>query len=111
VNEARQVPPPTQLKKRKGPDLPPSVDGNTTKRTKTSDPGGLVPNWKKSVDLLSHIANKHPVDFVDDEDHVSVEGEFDRAEGSGTLGDVRESTYPKFPTVKIDRKLVRDCHI
>jgi hypothetical protein len=111
VNEARQVPPPSQLKKRKGPDPSPPVDGHATKRTKTSDPGGLVPNWKKSVDILSHIANKHPIEFVDDEDHVSVEGEFDRAEGSGTLGAACESTYPKFPTVKIDKMLVRDYHI
>ena len=110
MNQARQVPPPSesQLKKRKGPDPPPPADGDTsTKRTKISEPGGLVPNWKKSVGLLSHIAKKHPIEFVDDEDVVE-EGEFDRAEGPETLNAVRAS---KPSTVRIDSKSVSHYHM
>lgn len=110
MNDARQVPPNpppsgSQLKKRKEPDsdLPPPVDGNaSTKRTKTSNPGGLVTNWKQSVGLLEHVANKHPIDFFDDED-VTVEGEFDNAEGPDMLNAVRAS---KPSTVKIESKMV-----
>ena len=109
MNGARQVPPsaPTnpQLKKRKGPELARAINGNSsTKRAKVSQPGGLVPNWKKKADvgLLQHIARKNPIEFVNDEDNV-VEGEFDRAEGPETLNAVRAS---KPSTVRIDSKSV-----
>ena len=107
----RQVPPNpppplgSQLKKRKEPDsdLPPPVNGNaSTKQTKTSNPGGLVTNWKQSVGLLKHIANKHPIDFFDDED-VMVKGEFDNVKGLNMLNAVRAS---KPSTVKIEFKTV-----
>lgn len=107
MNEVRQVPPTeSQSKKRKGPEPPTPVAGNTsTKRTKASEPGGLVPNWKKKTDvgILEHIARKRPIEFIDDEDDL-VEGEFDRSEGQDTLDAVR-ATKPS--TVRIDDKLVR----
>ena len=105
MNEARQVPPPSQSKKCKDPKPSPPVDGNTSaKRTKVSEPGGLVSNWKKKTDvgLLEHIARKRPIEFLDDEDDL-VEGEFDRAEGPDALNAVRDS---KPSTVRIDSKLV-----
>ena len=66
---------------------------------------GLVNNWKKKTDvgLLEHIAHKHPIEFIDDDDDM-VEGEFDRSEGQDTLDAVR-ATKPS--TVRIDDKLVR----
>jgi hypothetical protein len=108
VNEARQVPPtPSQIvKKRRAPGLPPSVDYNT-KRMKTSEPEGLVPNWKKNTNLLSQIACRNPIEFIDDEDDF-IKGEFDRAEGSDMLSAV---CALKPPTVRVDTKLVRDYHI
>ncbi|KAN0111553.1 hypothetical protein V8E52_008392 [Russula decolorans] len=104
VNEARQVPPPSQPKKRKGPEPPPPVEGNTsTKRTKTSEPGGLVPNWKKKTDLsiLEHIACKHPVEFINTDDEA--EAEFNKPEWPAMMAAVR-ATKP--PTVKIEKKLI-----
>lgn len=108
VNEAQQVPPPPSqiVKKRRAPELPPPVDDNT-KRMKTSEPGGLVPNWKKNTNLLSQIACKNPIEFIDNEDDF-IEEEFNRAEGSDMLSTVRAS---KPPTVRVDTKLVRDYHI
>ena len=111
MNGARQVPPasagPTesQLKKRKGPEPAPAVDSNpSTKRAKPSQPGGLVPNWKKKADvgLMQHIARKNPIEFVDDENDP-VEGEFDQCEGQDTLNAVRAA---KPSTVRIDSKSV-----
>jgi hypothetical protein len=109
VNEVRQVPPPSQLKKRKAPELPPPVDGNTsTKRIKASEPGGLLPNWKQnaSVGLLEHVAYKHPIEFIASDDKDNVEGEFDRSEGMKMLDAVRAA---KPSTVRVDYsdKLVR----
>jgi hypothetical protein len=108
VNNTRQVlpPPPSQSKKRKGPEPPPPVEANTsTKRTRTTEPGGLVRNWKRDVSILEHTAHKHVMEFVDDEDDLAdPEGEFDRAEGPGMLNAVRAS---KPSTVRIDSKLVR----
>lgn len=111
VNDARQVLPsqPPQLKKRKAPEPSPSVDANTsTKRTKTSEPGGLVPNWRRKADvgILNHVAHKHSIEFVDEED--IVEGEFDKAEALETLCAVRAS---KPSTVRVDKKLVCGFHI
>lgn len=93
MNDARQVPPPppVQLKKRKGPELPPPVDGKTNaKRHKISEPSGLVYDWKKNAGLLEHIAKRRPIEFVDSEDDL-VEGEFDKAEQPNTLNAVRAS--------------------
>lgn len=110
MNEARQVLPPqapTQSQKRKASEPPPPGEANSsTKRVKASEPGGLLPNWKRnaSVDILTHIARKNPIQFVDDEDDLPVvEGEFDRSEGTDTLEAVR-ATKPA--TVRIDDKLV-----
>jgi len=112
VNDARQVLPsqPPQLKKRRAPEPSPSVDANTcTKRPKPSEPGGLVPNWRRKTDvgILEHVARKHPIEFVDEEDDL-VEGEFDKAEALETLWAVRAS---KPSTVRVDKKLVCDFHI
>lgn len=107
MSEARQFPPPSQSKKRAGPDPPPPVDGNTsTKRTKVSEPGGLVSNWKKKINVgpLEHIACKRPIKFIDDEEDNIVEGEFDRAEEPDTLNAVRAS---KPSIVRVESKLVR----
>lgn len=109
MNEARLTPP-SQIKKRKGPEPPPvvAVDGNTNKRTKTSEPGGLVPNWKKNAGIMSSVTHKHPVDseavFIqgDNEDDL-VEGEFDKDESTDTLNTVRAS---KPSTVRINTKVV-----
>lgn len=96
MNEVRQVPPTeSQSKKRKGPEPPTPVAGNTsTKRTKASEPGGLVPNWKKKTDvgLLEHIGCKRPIEFIDNEDDL-VEGQFNRSEGQDTL-DAVHATKP-----------------
>ena len=99
-------PPPSQSKKRKDPEPSPLVNGNTSaKRTKVSEPGGLVSNWKKKTDvgLLEHVARKHPIEFIDDDNNM-VEGEFDRSEGQDTLDAVHAA---KPSTVRIDDKLVR----
>ena len=101
MNDARQMqpPPPSQIKKRKGPDPPPPVDGNTSsKRIKTSEPGGLVSNWKENAGLQTRVANKLPAEFDDNEDDF-VEGEFDRPEQPDTLKAVRAS---KPSTVKVE---------
>lgn len=106
MNEVRQVqpPPPSQLKKRKGPDPPPPAVGNTSsKRTKTSEPGGLVYNWKENAGLLYHIAKKRPVEFIDDDDDIA-QGEFDTAEQPDTLKAVRAS---KPSTVRVNPVSVR----
>jgi hypothetical protein len=102
VNNARQVQPlPFQVKKRKGPDPLPPVNGNTsTKRTKASEPGGLVRNWKPTLPL-SEIARKHPIQFVKDEDDME-EGEFDKEEGQASLEAVRAC---KPSTVRIDARV------
>jgi hypothetical protein len=57
------------------------------------------------VGLLSHIARKRPIEFIDNEDDSAepVEGEFDRSEGADTLAAVRAA---KPSTVRIDDKLV-----
>jgi hypothetical protein len=68
-----------------------------------SEPGGLVSNWKENADLQTSITNKHPVEFVDDEDDF-VEGEFDRAEQQDTLKAVRAS---KPSTVRVNPVSVR----
>jgi hypothetical protein len=110
VNEARHVPAPTSqiVKKRKAPERPeqpPLVhDSTSTKRMKASDPGGLVANWRQKTDLLSHIARKNPIEYIDDEDDF-IEGEFDRAERSDVLSAVRAS---KPSTVRINTTSVRD---
>jgi len=96
------------VKKRKGPEPPPSVDGNTsTKRTKMSEAGGLLHNWEHNVPAPSQIAKKHPIEFFDD-DNDFVEGEFDRSEGPETLNAVRAS---KPSTVRKDLVLVCDIVI
>jgi hypothetical protein len=106
----RQVnpPPPPHSSKRKAPD--PSPVDESVKRTKASEPGGLVTNWKKKVDLgiLEHIARKNPIEFVSDED--LVEGEFDKPEGSDLLSAVRASKNPG-PVVKLEYKLVSDIKL
>ena len=105
MNEARHVPPPSQIKKRKGLEPPPPspVDGNSTKRTKISEPGGLISNWKQNIVIPSSIAHKHRMQPTDNEDDF-VEGEFDKAEGLNMLNAVRIS---KPSTVRIDTKMVR----
>ena len=110
MNGVRQVRPagPTesQVKKRKDPEPALAVDANSSsKRAKVSQPGGLVPNWKKKTDvgLLQHIARKHPIEFIDDDNDDLIEGEFDRSEGQDTLNAVR-ATKPS--TVRINSKLV-----
>ena len=74
------------------------------KRVKPSEPGGLVYDWKKNAGLLHCIAKKHPIEFVDDDDVVEGEGEFDKAEQPGTLDAVRAS---KPSAVRIHPVLVR----
>jgi hypothetical protein len=96
------------VKKCKGPELPPSVDGNTsTKRTKMFEAGGLLHNWEHNVPALSQIAKKHPIEFFDD-DNDFVEGEFDRSKGSDMLNAVRAS---KPSAVRKDPVLVCDIVI
>jgi hypothetical protein len=111
VNDTQQVLPsqPPQLKKHKAPELSPLVDANTsTKHTKTSKSGSLVPNWrqKANVGILNHIAHKHLIEFVNEED--IVEGEFDKVKGLETLYAVCAS---KPFTVRVDKKLVHGFHI
>ncbi|KAI0263337.1 hypothetical protein BGY98DRAFT_940228 [Russula aff. rugulosa BPL654] len=109
VNNLRQVSSPfSQLKKCKGLELSPPVDDNTsTKCTKTSKPGGLVPNWRKSVCPPSHIVQKHSVKYINDEDDF-VEREFNRAEHPNMLNAMRAS---KPSLVRIDSKLITPCPI
>lgn len=111
IDARRVLPPPaSQLKKRKAVECPAHVDGNTsTKRTKYSEPGGLIPGWKQSARILPHVANKRPqaVDLVDDDDDF-IEGEFDRGEEPDTLDAVRAS---KPSTVRIESKLVSDLDL
>jgi hypothetical protein len=96
VNDARKVlpPPPPQSNKRKAPDPPPPVNDNvSTKRTKASEPGGLVTNWKKHVGLLDDIARKNPIEFIDSDD--AVEGEFDKPEDPEVMSAVWASKFGK----------------
>jgi hypothetical protein len=107
VINARQVPPPPlpHSKKRKAAEPPPPAEGHTsTKCTKASEPGGLLPNWKKDVGILEHIARKNPIEFVDEEDDLVV-GEFDKPEGLEMLNAVRAS---KPSAVRIETKSVCD---
>ena len=110
MDEVRQAPPSSQIgKKRKAPELPLSIDDASTRRSKPSEPGGLVPNWKQKTDLVDNIARKNPIESINDED-VFIEGEFNGAEGSDMQSAARAFKY-QYPTVKIDRMLVRDYHI
>ena len=108
MNDTQQVQPlPYQVKKWKGPDPLPPVDGNTsTKCTKASEPGGLVRNWKPTLPL-SEIACKHPIQFDKDEDDME-EGEFDKEEGQVLLEAVHAC---KPSTVRIDSNLRMVCVI
>jgi len=68
-----------------------------------SEPGGLVPNWKKTdVGILEHIARKRPIEFIDDKDNL-IEGEFDRSEGQDTLNAVHAA---KPSMVRVNNKSV-----
>jgi hypothetical protein len=88
--------------KHKAPGPPAPVDGETsTKRTKTSEPGGLVPNWKQSAGITSHITKKRPIESKVDDD-IFTDGEFDTPEPLATLEAIRASK----PAVKIDSVLV-----
>ncbi len=104
MNDIQQVipPPPSHSNKCKALEPAPPVNGKTTtKCTKASEPSGLVPNWKKNVGLLSHIAHKHPIEFVDKKDNL-VKREFDKAERSDMLATVCAS---KPSTVRVKTKL------
>jgi len=92
VNDTRCVPPPpSALKKRRASDPSPPVDGSTsTKHSKASDPGGLLPNWKRNIPTLSLIAHKHPIEFVDKGEDL-IEGEFNKTEGLEALKAVHAS--------------------
>jgi hypothetical protein len=95
VNDVRHVPPPPSQKKRKGTELPPQLGGTNPKRTKVSEPGGLVSNWKQSIGTASHITNKQYIEpTADDDEEDLVEGEFDRAEQPDMLDAVRASKPP-----------------
>jgi hypothetical protein len=75
------------------------------KRRKASELRGLVANWKKNIDLLSHIACKHPVKFIDNEDDVA-EAKFDQAEGSDILNAIHASKPSSVRIDTINSKLV-----
>ena len=106
----RSISPLSQIKKCKASKLLPLVKDNTSTKCmciKTSEPGGLVPNWKKNTSILSPITCKNPIEFKDDKDDL-IEGEFDIAKGSDMLSAVR---VLKPPTVRVETKLVCDHHI
>jgi hypothetical protein len=93
VNIARQLHPAPLFSKRKAPLPPPSDEGNTgTKRSKPSEPSGLVPNWKKSAGFLEFTAHKDPVESIDSDDNA--EGEFDKPESPEMLLAVRATMKP-----------------
>ena len=107
VNDMRQVLPPASppAKKPKAPKLPPSANGDTsTQHNKVLEPTGLVFNWRQNVGTLTHIAQKHPVEFANEGDDL-IQGDFDKPEGSALLNAIRAF---KNLTVRIDMKLVSD---